>query len=360
MNVALPLVTFDDRVLNKPLTLSEISQITRDAPKPLINPTAFLNWWTTALMHSAMSGRDVRYILTTLMPNISIDKLIEACETLSFDNDGPLEHETRLEKKYPWLDKRYKEEHIREMADFLQKMLLKRDITQILNCKRKSNEPMFEYAARFQKCWKEQAKLEIKEDKDPFFTAMFLNGLDPNSSYTLKIAAPDVYSLTPQELLKKIRELDAIGLFEKNKNMTQALQLNHEEPTYNLAGFQNTNRGREMRRGRGRGNGAWGEGQSWAPTQRGGYRQMTRRGRNFNQDGIGRGARRNPSDVCHYCQQMGHWARDCELKWQEECQRQTYTGTNFNNNTRPYTQPRTQTPNQQSETAAAGNVIWNA
>ena len=72
---------------------------------------------------------------------------------------------------------------------------------------------MFEYASRFQKCWKEQAKLEIKEDKDPFFTAMVLNGLDSNYSYTVKIAKLDIYSLTPKELLKKIRELDAIGLF---------------------------------------------------------------------------------------------------------------------------------------------------
>ena len=221
-----PLIVLEDKVMDKPLALSEVSRIVRDAPSPLTNPTAFLNWWTTALLHSSLSGKDVRYILATLIPQIKIDTLIEECNTLSYDNDGPIEGEYTLENRYPWMDRKYKEKHIQQLAEYLKKNAAQdRDVTQVLNCKRKPNEPMSEYAARFQKCWKEQAKLEITENEDPFFVSMFLNGLDQNSAYTLKIAAPDIYSFSPNALLKKTRELDAVGLFTTiPKNKLQATQ----------------------------------------------------------------------------------------------------------------------------------------
>ncbi|CAK6980296.1 Hypothetical predicted protein, partial [Scomber scombrus] len=55
IKVMTPLMTFDDQVLDKPLTLVEISRITQDAPSPLNNPHGFINWWRTALMHSSLS-----------------------------------------------------------------------------------------------------------------------------------------------------------------------------------------------------------------------------------------------------------------------------------------------------------------
>ncbi|CAK6958177.1 protein NYNRIN-like [Scomber scombrus] len=239
IKVMTPLMTFDDRVLDKPLSLAEISRITQDAPSPLNNPHGFINWWRTALMHSSLSGKDVRYILTTLMPNVTVDTLMKECYTLDFDNDGPIEGEIQLENKYPWLKRKHREDHLIELTAFLKKNAgHDRDVSQVLNCKRKPNEPMYEYASRFQKCWKEQAKLEMKTEEDPFFISMFLNGLDPTAAYTLKLSAPDIYSLNPGALLKKIRELDAVGLFTTVKPKIQGSQVLFESDENNTMLFQ--------------------------------------------------------------------------------------------------------------------------
>ncbi|CAJ1081171.1 Hypothetical predicted protein [Xyrichtys novacula] len=170
VNLMTPLITVDNRVMDKPLTLTDISRITSYAPSPLNNPTAFMNLWTTALMHTSLSGRDVRYILATLMPHIKIDTLIAECDTLRHRYDRPVEGEETIEGKYPWLSRDRKTEHIAELTKFLEKNAAQdRDITQVLNCKRKQNEPIAEYASGFLQCWKEQAKLQIKEEEDPFF-----------------------------------------------------------------------------------------------------------------------------------------------------------------------------------------------
>ena len=54
---------------------------------------------------------------------------------------------------------------------------------------------------------------------------MFLNGLDPRSAYTLKLSAPDLFSLSPVKLMRKIRELEAVGLFNVQSSRFQAVQM---------------------------------------------------------------------------------------------------------------------------------------
>ncbi|CAK6954952.1 uncharacterized protein LOC124484256 [Scomber scombrus] len=315
IKVMTPLMTFDDRVLDKPLSLAEISRITQDAPSPLNNPHGFINWWRTALMHSSLSGKDVRYILTTLMPNVTVDTLMKECYTLDFDNDGPIEGEIQLENKYPWLKRKHREDHLIELTAFLKKNAgHDKDVSQVLNCKRKLNEPMYEYASRFQKCWKEQAKLEMKAEEDPFFISMFLNGLDPTAAYTLKLSAPDIYSLNPGALLKKIRELDAVGLFTTVKPKIQGSQVLFESDENNTMLFQQIPpRDRD-------GNTIYGgPGQMGPPTPKIGFGYLPQRGRGFNRGRRNWRPLRN-TDACHHCLKIGHWARDCIKKRQDEYQ----------------------------------------
>ena len=217
-----PLLTLGDKILDRPLSLSEISRIAQDAPKPFIHPKAFINWYTAVLMHSGLSGKDSRYILTTLMPNVKLDTLIEACPTLSVEFDSPEDEDS----VHPWLTHAHKQAHIAEVSEFLQKHAFQeRDVTQVLNCKRKSDETVSAYANRFQKTWKDDAKLDINDTEDTFFVSMFLNGLDPRSAYTLKLSAPDVFSLSPVRLMRKIRELEAVGLFNVQSSRFQAVQM---------------------------------------------------------------------------------------------------------------------------------------
>lgn len=142
-----------------------------------MNPTEFMNWWTTALMHRSLSGKDVRYVLTTLMPHIKTEPLMEECDSLNYNNGGPVEG-LIIERKYPWLDRNHKDMHLQQLADFLKKNAAQEgDVTHVLNCKRKSNKPISKYASRFQ-CWKKKAKLQVSENENPFFISIFLNGLD--------------------------------------------------------------------------------------------------------------------------------------------------------------------------------------
>ena len=64
-------------------------------------------------MHSGLSGKDARYILTTLMPNVKLETLIEACPTLSVEFDSP-EYEDSV---HPWLTQAHKQAHIAEVYD---------------------------------------------------------------------------------------------------------------------------------------------------------------------------------------------------------------------------------------------------
>ena len=75
---------------------------------------------------------------------------------------------------------------------------------------------------------KSKPNYRLRKKRIPFFASTFLNGLDPNTSYTLRVTAPDIYTYDPNRLLKKVRELDAIGLFAASKNKTQAVQLSTE------------------------------------------------------------------------------------------------------------------------------------
>jgi len=61
------------------------------------------------------------------------------------------------------------------------------------------------------------------DTENPFFVAMFLNGLHDQSAYTRKISASGLYKMKPVELMKKIRELESLGLF--SKMTTQAVQI---------------------------------------------------------------------------------------------------------------------------------------
>ena len=215
-DLSAPLVIFNDKTMDKPLTLSDISRITQDAPDPLTKTESFINWYKSLLFHGALSGKDIRYILTTLMPSIKIETLIEECPSLSPDLDGPRAGKTELEKKYPWLSTQHKFTHLKELYTFLkQRTAQEKDVSQILNCKRKPNETMSEYINRLKKCWTEDAKLDISDEENAFCVFMFLNGLDEKTVYTLKVTAPELYSMAPSALMKKIREVEAIGLFNK-------------------------------------------------------------------------------------------------------------------------------------------------
>lgn len=314
-----PLMVFDEKVLEKPLTLAEISRILQDAPKPLTNPKAFINWWTSVLLHGSMSGKDVRYILTTLMPDVKMETLIKACPTINDGNDGPIGTEVGVEAKFPWLSKTHKETHVAEMTEFLKTNASQtKDITQLLNCKRKSDEKVSEYANRFQKCWKEEAKMEIKDTEDPFFVAMFLNGMDPQATYTLKLSAPEVYTLSPTALLKKIRELDAIDLFITNMPTTQMMQTPYEACN-NIQAVQT-----QPQRTRGAGRGYFGPRQYTPQPNRFQYNFSPQRGRSnypvFNRGWRSRGMRGVNRNVCRICFSPSHWERDCIYKPKEENQ----------------------------------------
>jgi len=89
---------------------------------------------------------------------------------MCYDNDGPLIEYADVEDRLPWL----KEKHIEEIIEFLQSHATEeKDVMQVLNCKCKSDEPISEYAAQFQKCWKEKAKLSLSDTEDPFIISMF-------------------------------------------------------------------------------------------------------------------------------------------------------------------------------------------
>lgn len=301
-----PLLIFDDKVLDKALSLGEISKITKDAPDPLSKPVAFMNWYTILLMHGSLSGKDIRYVLTTLMPHITSESLIKDCPSLSEDNDM-LEDEIIPEKKYPWLSKAHKDTHIQEMKTFLDKNASQeKDVSQILNCKRKPTENMSTFAERFLKAWKDDAKLEIKQEENAFFVSMFLQALDAQTAYTVKLACPGVFSYTPAELLKKIRELEAINLFKTPKiittNFNAPLPPPPMPPPLPFSAAPRPPMGPPQR----------GPRRAFGQNTR--FRNFvdSRRGRGRGRVGLQRGREIKSDDICYRCGGRGHWQRSCQ------------------------------------------------
>uniref|UniRef100_A0A3Q1I2N3 Reverse transcriptase/retrotransposon-derived protein RNase H-like domain-containing protein n=1 Tax=Acanthochromis polyacanthus TaxID=80966 RepID=A0A3Q1I2N3_9TELE len=54
-----------------------------------------------------------------------MSKFIEECDTLSYDNDDPIDGEVIITKKYPWLDRQFKEKHIQQLDEYLKKNEMK-------------------------------------------------------------------------------------------------------------------------------------------------------------------------------------------------------------------------------------------
>ena len=331
-----PLLTMGEFFLDRPLSLSEISRIAQDALKPFIHPKAFINWYTAVLMHSGLSGKDARYILTTLMPNVKLETLIEACPTLSVEFDSP-EYDDDI---HPWLTQAHKQAHIAEVSDFLQKHAFKeRDVTQVLNCKRKSDENVSAYANRFQNTWKDEAKLDINDTEDTFLVSMFLNGLDPRSAYTLKLSAPDLFSLSPVKLMRKIRELETVGLFNVQSSRFQAVQMDLPLTNDTVVVHQDSEDQRNVRFN-----------MNNSIPNRGCFYFNRNKQRFF---GGSRGA-------CHYCRRQGHLIKYCLLRMQDE-QRVVYaegdTRPSLPWNAMPQRPARVTQDTQQKDTP--DNLMWD-
>lgn len=345
-NLNAPLVTFDNKVMEKTLSLAEINNIIQFSPDPLQKSSAFLNWYSTLLMHGSFSGKDLRYILTTLMPYIKADILIEACPTLSEDNDGPQDGEVELERKYLWLSRTHKEDHIKELTEFLKLNAAQdRDISQLLTCKRRPTESVSSFAQRFLNTWKNDAKLEIKDNDDPFFVSMFFNSLDPQTTYTIKLSAPEVFTFSPGALLKKIRELESVGVFNKPKIVAPLFTKPDPAPLH--ADYQNRPvTPRKPRR---------------QPQNTRAMKQHDRynaqRGRNkWQYSGKGY-VNPHSNDQCFSCHEIGHWADECPYK--------NMYRRNFNSpvigQPKPFIpQPSTDQRMQINPNGMQQNPVWNS
>lgn len=51
---------------------------------------------------------------------MEIETLIAKCETLDYDNDGPVAEAEKRDKKRPWLSNKHKKTHLDELRQFLQ------------------------------------------------------------------------------------------------------------------------------------------------------------------------------------------------------------------------------------------------
>ena len=185
-----PFLRINDNYVLKPLDFTQMNQICKDAPRPEKNVNAFMSYTRRLAKFHNLTGADWCYYLEYMFENTQASGWDKDDDMIDWRTAGRID-----QGKYKWADDI--EKFLKDLDDYCKKIFKdKIDFTKALSVKQASGEAVSAFLERYEKAWKEEAKLPLTSPADEWsFVSSAMANMLPACSSAMKMFVDFTQSL---------------------------------------------------------------------------------------------------------------------------------------------------------------------